>query len=303
MRVLVTGAGGFVGARLAADLTAVGHEVTGAWHQSRERLLNRPPATLAYRRVDLADAVAVDALMSEKGRFDAIVHAAAVLANVEDSDYLRRAARANVLVQANLIAAAGETGCGRFVFTSSISVYGNRSAPAGGYREADVAPASYYGWSKRAGEEVLNVAAAAHGMTCISLRLAGVHGLGRTSGALYAMTRAALNGQPIAVTEPKSCFRWVFIEDVSQAIARALTADLPGGHHIVNLASADSFTLGELAGRVKDAIGSNSSIEANAGAESRNEVMNIDRAKTLLGYVPTPLDRFLPTYVGELRRA
>lgn len=302
MRILVTGAGGFVGARLAADLAKAGHDVTAVWHRVRARLLADPPENLVYRQADLVAAEIVDALFQEGGRFDAIVHAAALVpAKDQDVNYLRAAILANVVAQANLVAASKRAGDLRFVFTSTISVYGNRGAPPGGYRETDAAPTNYYGWSKYAAERLLDVAAGRGGMRAMTLRLAGVHGVGREAGALAAMARAALAEKPISVAEPESRFRWAFIEDVSQAVAKAVTTDLPAGHRVANVASADIFTLAELAEHVKMVAGSTSRIETDAQERSRrNEVMNIDAAERLLEFVPTPLGKALVGYLENL---
>lgn len=292
-----------MGARLAVDLADEGHHVTGTWYHSEDRLLADLPEGLRYERADLSDAEVVDALFARAGGFDAVVHAAArVAAREEDSAYLRDTTRANVLSQSNLVGAALRTGCERFVFMSTISVYGNRGAPAGGYLEADAAPTSYYGWSKRAAEQLLDVAAVDHGLSAVTLRLAGVHGIGRENGALATMAHSALAGKAISVNEPNSRFRWVFIEDVSQAIGNAVHFDLPAGHHIANLASADIFTLRELAEHLKHFAASDCKIESRPGAGGRNEVMNIDVAKCILDFVPTPLTEFLPRYLEAVRR-
>ena len=300
MRILVTGASGFVGARLTADFAQSGHDVVGIWHENKSRLPVTLPANLTYQQIDLADTAAVSELMREVGRLDGVVHTAAVLDSRLDPNYLNQAGRVNVLAQANLITAAQANACPRFVFTSTIGVYGGHGAPEGGYREEDTAPTTYYGWCKRAAEQLSDVASLEGRLTAVSLRLAGVHGLGRSRGALYAMTRAALDGKPITVTEPESHFRWAFIDDVSRAVQLSLDSTLETGHHVLNIASADVFSLGDLAQRIKQLAGSDSSIEAKSGAQSRCEVMNVERARSLLGFEPTSLDIFLPGYIDAL---
>ncbi|HUT49663.1 MAG TPA: NAD(P)-dependent oxidoreductase [Alphaproteobacteria bacterium] len=304
MRVLITGAGGFVGSRLAADLAGAGHEVIGIWHRNRARLPVTPADNLVLRQADLADANAVDGMFDAIKELDAIIHAAAIVATSrENSEYLRAVERANILTQANLFAAATDAGCKKFIFTSTIGVYGGRGAPEGGYSEASAAPTSYYGWSKYAAEQLLDAMAEDAGIVAVSLRLAGVHGIGRRSGALHAMARAALDGSAITVNEPGSRFRWAFIEDVSRAVATTLGLTLPAGHHIANLASADVFTLAELARRIAKAAGSGARIDLKQGAPTRSEVMNIETAERLLDFVPTALDVFLTSYLAGLRRA
>lgn len=305
MRILLTGAGGFVGARVASDLADAGHSVTGTWHTNRDRLPDEPPAGLHLVQADLAEQPEVDALFAGDAGFDAIVHVAAVVAGSEDGpEFPVRVTRVNVTATANLIAAASRTGCGRFVFTSTISVYGNRGAPPGGYRETDAAPNTWYGWSKRAGEDMLDIAARKTRLTAVSLRLAGVHGPGRVTGALHKMTSAAIAGQDIAVSEPGSRFQWALVEDVSQAVRLACEADWPGKAKVLNIASADNFTLAELAQRLLEMAGNGGRIDASgATGRVRDETLNIDAAVRQLGYSPTTLGDFLPGYVAGLRNA
>jgi UDP-glucose 4-epimerase len=299
MRLLVTGAGGFVGAYLAADLVRAGHDVVGTWHKDTARIPAAPSKNLEFRQIDLVDGSDVTRLMRDAGHFDGIVHTAALIDSGQSPNVLRQSARENVEAQANLLATAQEMKCGRFIFTSTISVYGGGRAPEGGYREEDAAPTTYYGWSKIAGEQMLDIASRDGEPIAVSLRLAGVHGNGRSSGALHVMTQAALNGRPISVAEPESRFRWAFIDDVSHAVQLALAAPI-SGHHVLNIASADVFSLGDLALRIKQTIGSDSPIESEAAAESRVEVMNLHRAIDLLGFTPTSLDDFLTGYIKSL---
>lgn len=302
MRILVTGAGGFIGSRLVTDLSANCHNVTGAWRQDRARLPSTYPDNLTCAQLDLADGLAVKRLFDAQG-FDAVLHCAAQVRGVDEVGKIASFVTNNVLAQANLLDAALSTGCHRFIFCSTISVYGNIGAPEGGYRECDAAPNSFYGWSKRAGEEMLDAATSSNSnLQAVSFRLAGVHGHGRTSGALHAMTRAALEGKTINVAEPDSRFRWLFIDDLVRVLSAVLDMPSPGGHEIVNLASADVFTLGELAERIETAAGSGSAIELGTASSQRNEVMNIERAQALFGYEPLSLDVALQNYIDTARR-
>ncbi len=299
MRVLITGAGGFIGSRLAKDLADDGHAVTGTWHRDRSRLPSTHSDSLSFAQLDASDGPAVQRLFDAHG-YDAVVHCAARLQRPADPGRFGALVADNVLAQANLLDAALATGCGRYVFCSTISVYGNRGAPVEGYHEADAAPNNAYGWSKLAGEEILDLATSGKvALRAVSLRLAGAHGIGRTSGALHAMTQAALAGETISVAEPESRFRWLFVDDLVGAVRAALGEALPAGHRVLNLASADIFSLGELAQRIKAVAISGSAIDLKPGTTPRNEVMNIEKAQVLLGYDPQPLDVFLRTYINS----
>ena len=297
MRVLVTGAGGYIGSEVANDLARRGHHVTGIWRSDSRPHGVALKANVAAEHGDLADPQVVERIIS-RSRVDAIVHAAAAVRTASSHDGVRELIRDNLQAQLNLIGAALKAGCHRFLFCSTISVYGGAGAPSDGYRESDAAPTDSYGWSKLAGEQMLAVAAASDKcFTAMSLRLAGVHGRSRKDGVLHAIASAARQGQPIRLNEPESRFRWLFIDDLLCAIADLLAAPLPLGHHVCNLASADSYTLREVAQKIVRFSKSNSRIEMT-GANTRHEIMNIDRAVALWRFSPTGLDAFLPGYLS-----
>lgn len=301
MHVLVTGASGFIGAHVARRLVETGHEVTGLWHSNRASVSALERAGIAMLQADLADARSLTDLFSRPESIDAVVHAAAVVASAENPAFLRRAAEVNVLASANLIAAAEEHGCSRFIYTSTISVYGGRGAAAEGYCEDEARPSSYYGWSKLSAEKLLDIAAQRAGWSAVSLRLAGVHGIGRDTGALHGIASKALAGSPIEIREPGSRFRWCFIDDVGRAVELLLSASLPIGHFAANLASRDVYSLTEVATQIVRLAGSNSPIETASGGSHRHEVMNIDRLCGLIDFVPTAVVDILPAYLDQLR--
>lgn len=297
--VLVTGAGGYIGSQVVEYLASRGHRVSGTWRRDRSRLDTIRCDKSELTQVDLANAPAVSRLV-RPGAFDVIVHAAAAVGGSETLDRLRTHTTDNVQATANLVSAALEARCRRLIFCSTISVYGGAGHNPDVYRETDARPASIYGWSKLAGEQLLTLAAGldAH-FEGVSLRLAGVHGRGRTTGALHTIASAAKSGHPIVLNNPENRFRWLLIDDLLASIDTLLTAPLPPGHHVCNLASADDFTLAEIAQRICVLCSSNSAIETS-GTSTRNEVMSIERALALWGYTPTRLDTFLPSYLKSL---
>ncbi|CEJ13967.1 3 beta-hydroxysteroid dehydrogenase/Delta 5--_4-isomerase [bacterium YEK0313] len=168
MKVLVTGASGFVGRTIAGYLAEQGHAVSAC---------ARDPAALAVAPgitpralPDLEGDVDWRPLLAE---IDAVVHAAGLAHQPAGTDEARMM-RVNAEAAARLAAAAAAAGIGRFVLISSIRAMTGPTAPAA-LTEADPArPTDAYGRSKLAGERLVRDALG----TAVVLRPTVVHGAG-----------------------------------------------------------------------------------------------------------------------------
>ena len=184
LRILLTGAAGFLGSHLAEALLARGDEVLGldnfdpyydvARKERNVRGLTAWPGWFLVRG-DIRDRGLVRHLMADD-RFDAIVHLAAragVRPSIEEPELY---CDVNVVGTSVLLEAARLAGLRRFVFASSSSVYGQDSvAPFGIGARADQ-PISPYAATKRAGELLCSAHASLHGMSIASLRYFTVYG-------------------------------------------------------------------------------------------------------------------------------
>jgi UDP-glucose 4-epimerase len=128
MKVLVTGASGYIGSHTALELLNAGHEVVGFDNlsNSSEESIRRVKALtgkpLRFEKLDLLDESGLRTLFKEG--FDAVLHFAALKAvgeSVEKPDLYRRN---NIEGSKNLLSAMGAAGCRRLVFSSSCTVYG-----------------------------------------------------------------------------------------------------------------------------------------------------------------------------------
>lgn len=153
MKVLVTGASGFFGPEIVTRLRSVGHEVMGA-----SRRGGAEPGTTA---MDITDPESCAQAFQRAGKVDAVVHAAA-LAHVKPGRIPKRLCeRVNTDGTANVLAAAHAAGVRRFVFISSVMVYGDFDLPR---RVTELDPAKtagVYGLAKRAAEDLCLAAAGA----------------------------------------------------------------------------------------------------------------------------------------------
>ena len=148
MRILVTGATGFIGTRLCERLVRQGHEVRGV-----SRGGNGSVAGVDYQAKDFSDAASIAESLQD---IDCVVHLAGrahVLNKREDSPALYRAVNCDATLQ--LARLAMGAGVKRLVFISSIGVNGNQSGPVRFTEDSVPAPAADYARSKLEAEEGL----------------------------------------------------------------------------------------------------------------------------------------------------
>ena len=180
MRILVTGAGGFIGGHLAAALLARGDEVTAAdiaplkaWHQVHEGARNLPGLDLRHR--DACEAACRGA--------DAVLHFAADMGGMGFIEPNKAACSLNTLIDLHMLLAARDAGVHRFTYASTACVYRHNRQdtpePVPLREAVDVYPADPedgYGWAKLYAERVCRHFAEDYGLPVRVARLHSVYG-------------------------------------------------------------------------------------------------------------------------------
>jgi UDP-glucuronate 4-epimerase len=275
MRILVTGAAGFIGAHVARRLSDDGHAVTGidnlnAYYDpalKRDRLA-RFGAGWAFREMDCKDR-AVEHLIRE-GRFDRVVHLAAQAGVRWSLDHPYAYADANLQGFLTVLEGCRHGGVGHLVYASSSSVYGNRSdAP---FRTTDPVdhPVSLYAASKRANELMAHTYSHLFALPTTGLRFFTVYGpWGRPDMAYWTFTAKVLAGEPIPVFNHGRLRRdFTWIDDIVEGVVRCLevvpTADParpaapdqgPAPFRIHNIGNHDPVELESFIAAIEDACG------------------------------------------------
>ncbi|MFN7386286.1 MAG: NAD-dependent epimerase [Lysobacteraceae bacterium] len=237
MRILVTGAAGFIGSALAHRLLDRGDEVVGydniidyydvRLNQARlDRLTPRPG--FSFVKASLEDREALEAA------FDAfkpqrVVNLAAQAGVRYSLENPRAYIDANIVGFLNVLEACRHKGVEHLVYASSSSVYGsNRKLPFAVEDSVDH-PVSLYAASKKANELMAHTYSHLFGLPTTGLRFFTVYGpWGRPDMALFLFTRKILAGEPIDVFNHGNHSRdFTYIDDIVEGVVRTLDR-MPG---------------------------------------------------------------------------
>jgi UDP-glucuronate 4-epimerase len=232
MRVLVTGAAGFIGYHVAQQLLARGDEVIGLDNLSpyydpslkQARLARlRPHARFSFEELDLADRAGMEALFARE-KFERVVHLAAQAGVRYSIQNPHVYSDSNLTGTLHVLEGCRHHGVEHLVFASTSSVYGaNTKMPFSVHQSADH-PLSFYAATKKANELMAHTYAALYGLAVTGLRFFTVYGpWGRPDMALFQFTRNILTGRPIDVFNYGHHRRdFTYVDDIANGVVAAL---------------------------------------------------------------------------------
>jgi UDP-glucuronate 4-epimerase len=289
---LVTGAAGFIGARMVEVLLAQDHTVTGVdnlndaydvrMKEYRLRKLQTLPG-FTFHKLDIFDRTAVENLPA----FDAVVNLAAragVRASVENPWVFYES---NVLGTLNLLELCRQRGIPKFLTASTAGVYGDK-APRPTSEEADTDhPLQPYAASKKASEVLAHAYHALHGLDVTVVRYFNVYGPApRPEMVIFRFIKWITEGQPVELFGDGEQSRgFTHLDDIVRGTISALK---PLGFEIINLGGHQPLSLNELIHILEKMIGKKAQVKqlpANP-ADIRASLANVEKAKRILGWQP-----------------
>ena len=305
MKLLITGGAGFIGSHLADRLLADGHEVVVLDDLSTGHVDHLNPAARFYQ-MDVQSPWLDELFKIE--RPEAVLHQAAqasVRHSVEDPVF---DASVNVLGTVTLLQASVRHGVRRFLYASTGgAIYGDTDAiPTP--EDVPTLPVSPYGASKLAAEVYLRTFHALNGLSYAALRYANVYGPRQDphgeAGVVAIFARRLLGGETARINgDGKQTRDFVYVGDVAEANARALTSDAVGSFNVGTGVETDINTIFQL---LKRATGNNQP-EAHGPAmagEQRRSVVDARKIDKVMGWRPrTSLEAGLDATVRYFRQA
>ena len=308
MRMLVTGAAGFIGSHLCRRLVAEGHEVVALDDLSEGSMGSL--AEIPEVRFEQSDICDADALEQAAHDCDVVFHQAArksVQRSVEDPDAFDRV---NIRGTFNVLESARKCGAA-VVFASSSSVFGDQERyPV--TEDMEPRPRSPYAATKVAGEAYCRAWWESMGVPTVSLRYFNVFGPGQNPTSPYAaviprfVTACLTEAQPVIHGDGEQSRDFTYIDDVVEA--NLLAARMPEGARgrVLNAGGGRPPTtvnqllaeVAKLTGKVPNAIH-----ERPREGDIRRSEADISLARELIGYDPrVPIEEGLRRTVEWFRR-
>ena len=232
MKILVTGAAGFIGSRLSERLLERGDQVIGldnlndyydvALKEARlARLL--PRANFEFHRMDIVDRVALDKLFAQ-AKPQRVMHLAAQAGVRYSLTNPHAYIDANITGFLNVIEACRSLPVEHLVYASTSSVYGaNTNMPFSVHDNVDH-PVSLYAATKKANELMAHTYSHLYGLPTTGLRFFTVYGpWGRPDMSLFLFTRKILAGEPIDVFNFGHHRRdFTYVDDIVEGVMRCI---------------------------------------------------------------------------------
>lgn len=281
MKVLVTGAAGFIGMHVSQILLARGDQVVGLdnlndyydprlKHARLARLSGQPG--FEFVQMDIADRQGVADLFA-KHRFDRVVNLAAQAGVRYSLENPHAYIDANIVGFTNILEGCRHQGVQHLVYASSSSVYGgNTRMPFSEHHGVDH-PVSLYAATKKANELMAHTYSHLFDLPTTGLRFFTVYGpWGRPDMALFLFTRAILAGEPIKVFNHGQMIRdFTYIDDIAEGVVRTLDrvatpdpdydpvqadpARSSAPYRVFNIGNHDPVPLMDFIGAIEQALG------------------------------------------------
>ena len=313
MRILVTGAAGFIGSHLSEALLREGHEVAGLddfndYYDPAVKRRNvdavRAAGPVRLYEGDLRDEALVERSFAEF-RPEVLVHLAARAgvrpSLVDPALYLS----VNVAGTIGLFEVCVRHACRRVLSASSSSVYGDAARVP--FREDDgpLAPISPYGVTKLVGEHYARVYHLHRGLDVLAFRFFTVYGpRQRPDMAIHKFIRGIAAGRPIDVYGDGTTRRdYTYVDDIVKGLLAAVRG--PGGFEVINLGESRTVPLAELLAVIERAVGRKAVVNRlpEQPGDVKRTYADVSKARKLLGYEPSiPIEEGIRRTVEWFRK-
>ncbi|HRF30305.1 MAG: NAD-dependent epimerase [Azonexus sp.] len=281
MKILVTGAAGFIGMTTSLRLLARGDEVVGLDNLNdyyevslKENRLKRLTALPGFRfvKLDVGDRAGMEKLFAEE-KFDKVIHLAAQAGVRYSIQNPHAYVDSNLVGFINVLEGCRHNQVQHLVYASSSSVYGGNTRMPFSEHDSVDHPVSLYAATKKANELMAHTYSHLYGLPTTGLRFFTVYGpWGRPDMALFLFTKAILEGRPIDVFNHGNMKRdFTYIDDIVEGVIRVMdrnaaanpeydpiaadpaTSNVP--YRVFNIGNNNPVQLLDFIGAIENALG------------------------------------------------
>lgn len=293
---LLTGAAGFIGARVAHFLLADGHQVFGIDNLNPvydvrmkeyrlKGLLDQPGFT--FIRDDISDKSLIGRLNGALPPLEGIINLAAIAgvrASTSDPwSYLNT----NTLGALNMLELARQHAVPKFIQASTSSLYGNEGQPPHNEQASTDHPLAPYAASKKGAEAFCYAYHHLYGLDVSILRYFTVYGpAGRPDMVMFRFCQWIAEGRPVVTTGNGEQSRgFTYVDDIARGTLLALQ---PAGYDIFNLGGHEVITINALIHMLEDLLGKKADVRyiPSHPADVFSNVADVSKAQRVLGWQP-----------------
>ena len=232
MKILITGAAGFIGSALSIELLNRGYEVVGIDNHNnyydsklKQARINRHIDHRNYKhiRMDIEDTNEVNQLFNEQ-KFDSVVNLAAQAGVRYSIENPLAYVNTNILGFANILEGCRNNMVSHLIYASSSSIYGSNTKMPFSIHDNVDHPVSLYAASKKTNELMAHTYSHLYNLPTTGLRFFTVYGpWGRPDMALFKFTKSILSGQKIQVYNYGEHRRdFTYIDDIVEGVIRVI---------------------------------------------------------------------------------
>lgn len=281
MKILVTGAAGFIGSHVSASLIEHGHDVVGADNINdyydpalKKARLDQVVGNKSFEfyELDVGDRQAVETLFSQH-EFDRVIHLAAQAGVRYSLENPHAYGDTNLIGFLNILEACRQAKTPHLVFASSSSVYGANTTQPYATNQSTEHPLSLYAATKKANEMMAHSYAHLYRMPVTGLRFFTVYGpWGRPDMAYFSFTKKILAGKTIDVFNNGHHARdFTYIDDIVEGVVRVMdhipqpdsdwdsnnpeVATSTAPYQLFNIGNSEPIQLMEFISSIEEALG------------------------------------------------
>lgn len=301
MRILVTGAQGYLGKALIRNLLEKNF-IVFAIVRDLNKEYNEDFSKVNYIKLDLKNKTKLDFKLKNINP-EIIFHLSAFIPKKNQKKYYAKSYVNNVKATRNILNYASKTkSLKKIIFSSSISVFSNVNSKKFFFSENDSPkPINHYGLHKLKAELDITNWAVNNKKCAIILRFSGIHGYPRCSGVIFNFLISALKNNFIKVDKTNYYFSFLFLEDAISACRAALLKECKlGTTSIYNISGSDITSLGEVACKIKDILGKKIKINIRKSKSKNFFILCNRKAKTDLNWFPKKIDYRIKEFIKRL---